>query len=353
MLREKRASESEDKLLGTIQTSAQRGADIVKKVLTFARGVEGERVSLQPRSLLAEIEKIAAETFPKNIAFHCEATRDLWSVIGDATQLHQVLMNLCVNARDAMPEGGTLTVSAANVRVAKAKAGLFADGQAGPHVLLQVSDTGGGIPAAILEKVFDPFFTTKDQGKGTGLGLSTVLGIVRSHGGFLDVQSEPGKGSSFKVYLPAKPSEVVLRLSPTRPDCPPTGEGELVLVVDDEAEVRAMTEQTLTQHGYQVVSVTNGKEALDLISSHPGNIEAVITDLMMPVMDGMALARHLRQGHPRLPIIAVTGWAQEGFQAKLKDLGVQSFLQKPFSSEELLTSLRNRLNGAKATSGSN
>jgi PAS domain S-box-containing protein len=338
--------EEEREILATIQASAQRGADIVKQVLTFARGVEGERVTLQPNHLIKEMQSIANETFPKNITFRCNVPRDLWTVTGDATQLHQVLLNLCVNARDAMPDGGALLVSAENVQVAKAGLGLFANGKAGPHVLVQVSDTGHGIPPAIIEKIFDPFFTTKEQGKGTGLGLSTVFGIVRSHGGFLDVQSQPGRGSTFKVYLPAQPGKAVLRADAT-PQPSPRGAGECILVVDDEASIRSVTERTLTQHGYQVLVAANGKEALGLLASHPAAVKAVVTDVMMPVMDGMALALALKQSYPQMPVIACTGWGQEGIQAKLKGLGVESFLEKPYPSSALLTTLRQRLPAAR------
>jgi PAS domain S-box-containing protein len=345
ILQLQRPGKEECKMLATILASAKRGAEVVKQVLTFARGVEGERVILQAKHLIKEIHKIAEETFPKQITFRSDVPKDLWTLTGDATQLHQVLMNLCVNARDAMPEGGTLLLSAENVQVAKAKASLFADGKAGPHVLIQVSDTGSGIPPAIIEKIFEPFFTTKELGKGTGLGLSTLLGIVRSHGGFVDVESEPGRGSTFKVYLPAHPGKAVSRVDATPPPSP-RGAGECILVVDDEVNVRSMTERTLTQHGYQVLLAANGKEALGLVASHPAGVKAVVTDIMMPVMDGVALVQVLKQTHPRMLVIACTGWGQEGIQAKLKGLGVESFLEKPYPLGALLMVLRDHLTPA-------
>jgi CheY-like chemotaxis protein len=236
-----------------------------------------------------------------------------------------------------MPEGGALVLSAEIVQVTKAKAGRFADGKAGPHVLMRVSDTGHGIPAAIIEKIFDPFFTTKKQGKGTGLGLSTALGIVRSHGGFVEVESEAGRGTTFAVYLPAEPSQAdsggSAGLMPV-----PRGGGECVLVVDDEANIRSVYQRTLTRYGYEVVAAANGNEALALLASHAG-VKAVVTDVMMPVMDGVALTRALRQSHPRLPVIVCTGWGEQGVEAELQGLGVASFLQKPYPSDQLLGAL--------------
>jgi PAS domain S-box-containing protein len=346
LLQRGKPGREESEILANIQASAQRGANIVKQVLTFARGIEGQRSTLQPEHLVREMHRIAQETFPKNITLQASVPRDLWTVTGDATQLHQVLINLCVNARDAMPEGGTLRLSAKNVQVAKAAASLFADGKTGPHVLLEVADTGQGIPPAIIEKIFDPFFTTKEQNKGTGLGLSTVLGIVRSHGGFVDVASEPGRGSTFKVYLPATPGEDTPRVIGVHP-APPAGQGECVLVVDDEVNIRSVTERTLIKHGYEVLVAANGKEALDLVARHAETLKAVITDIMMPVMDGVAVVCALKQSHQRIPVIACTGWGQEGIQAKLRDLGVTSFLEKPYPSETLLKVLRQQLKSSR------
>ncbi|MGH7973717.1 MAG: PAS domain S-box protein, partial [Limisphaerales bacterium] len=303
--------QEEREILATIQTSAQRGADIVKQVLTFARGIEGQRLILQPKHLLKEIQKIIDGTFPKNILFLCNLPSDLRTVTGDATQLHQVLLNLCINARDAMPEGGTLVLEAENVSVTQGKPGLFADGKPGPHVVLRITDTGHGIPPALLEKIFDPFFTTKEQGRGTGLGLSTVLGIVRSHAGFVEVRSKPGRGTTFEVYLPSIPGSISLCVKQP-PALLPRGAGECILVVDDEPNIRSVTERTLSQQGYHVILAANGKEALQVLARHSEEVKAVVTDIMMPVMDGMTLVSMLKQTHPHLPIVACTGWGQEG-----------------------------------------
>jgi PAS domain S-box-containing protein len=340
LLQLRRPEEAE--VLANILTSAQRGADIVKQVLTFARGVEGEHGVLQPKHLIREIEKIALGTFPKSITFRSEVAKDLWAVNGDATQLHQVLLNLCVNARDAMPSGGALTVSAENVPAVKEKAGLFADAKAQPYVLITVGDTGTGIPPEILDKIFDPFFTTKEQGKGTGLGLSTVLGIVRSHGGFIDLDTQAGRGTVFKIYLPPAGSQIVTAESaPPAPS--PRGTGECILVVDDESGIRTITERTLTYHGYQVLLATNGREALSVFAEHSERVKGVITDIMMPTMDGLALAQEIRRTHPQIPIVVCTGWTSETVQAQLKEVGVAAFLAKPCSSAMLLATLRHAL----------
>ena len=207
-------------LITIIGTSAERGADMVRQVLSFARGVEGRRMEVQVKHLLADMEKIARDTFPSDIQIRSIIPHDLWTIQGDPTQIHQVLLNLCVNARDAMPRGGALTISAENRALDEHYAALEADAAPGPYVYIQVEDTGTGIPPEVIEKIFDPFFTTKEVGKGTGLGLSTSAAIVKSHGGFMRVYSEPGKGTRFKLYLPAQTEASAGRRSPRpRPRC--------------------------------------------------------------------------------------------------------------------------------------
>ena len=248
LLREKLPDPRDRELMGLIEKSAQRGADIIRQLLAFSRGVEGERVSLQTRHLIKEMAGIVRETFPRNITLVEGAERDLWPIIADATQLHQVLMNLCVNARDAMPEGGTLTITAKNVRLAKHDTQLGAKAVDGPYVLLTVRDTGHGIPPELIDRIFEPFFTTKAVGQGTGLGLSTVLGIVRSHGGFITTYSEPGQGSSFNVYLPAVLDSRILAATADT-ETLADGGGETVLVVDDEAAIVAAVRICLERRG--------------------------------------------------------------------------------------------------------
>ncbi len=259
----------------------------------------------------------------------------LWTVVGDPTQLHQVLLNLCVNARDVMPGGGALTISAENVALDEYYAALNPEAHPGPYVCVHVEDTGTGIPPGIIEKIFDPFFTTKELGKGTGLGLSTTLGIVKSHGGFLQVYSEPGHGTKFHVFLPAETDfrgeaaeEATTEL--------PRGHGELILVVDDESSVRQITRQTLEACGYRVSLATNGSEALAAYATHGPEIAVVLTDMTMPVMNGPVLIEVLHKLNPALPIIAASGLAADSQAASAR---VARFLLKPFTAETLLNAL--------------
>jgi CheY-like chemotaxis protein len=289
--------------------------------------------------------KIMRGTFPKDLTIEATIEPQLHPVIGDATQLHQVLLNLCVNARDAMPDGGKLRLRAANLDLDSSYASMLADATPGLHVLLEVSDTGSGIPPEVLERIFEPFFTTKGLGQGTGLGLSTVLGIVKSHGGFLNVKSEPGKGTTFQVYLPAAVNRGAA--PPTAsPSDPPTGRGELVLVVDDEIAVCNAARTVLEAHGYRVLLATDGTEALAESAQNSGTISLVLTDIMMPHMDGMVLLRALCKMKPGLPMIASTGLGDKVQLTQLKALGVKSVINKPYSALTLLNAIHEALHPA-------
>jgi PAS domain S-box-containing protein len=327
-----------DSILSSIETAAQRGAAIVKQVLTFARGIKGERVLVQPEHLIKEIVKIAQETFPKSISVSQQTAASLSPLEGDPTQLHQVLLNLCVNARDAMPDGGKLRVTAENFTVDENYSSMIPDAKPGRHILIKVGDSGQGIPDSILNQIFDPFFTTKEHGKGTGLGLSTVAGIVKGHGGFIEVESRIREGTTFKIYLPAAQGHhavpEVAHLAQ-----PPRGDGELILIVDDETDILAVTETMLTQSNYRVLTATDGTEALAVFSQHRDEVSAVMTDIMMPYVDGVALARALRKMKPSLPIIASSGLNEEKRLAELKTLGVAVSLLKPYNGQKLLETL--------------
>ena len=222
---------------------------MVKQVLSFARGVEGRQVEVQIGHLLHEIEKIANETFLKSIRVRCNMPAGLWTGVGDPTQLHQVLLNLCVNARDAMPHGGVLSLSARNLQVDDQYAGMNPDAHPGPHVVIDVEDNGSGMPPEVFERIFEPFYTTKELGKGTGLGLSTTLAIIKGHRGFIRVQSDPGIGTKFSVFLPAQ--TVAGQSLAIAENELPRGNDELVLVIDDEASVQQITRQTLEIFGYR------------------------------------------------------------------------------------------------------
>jgi PAS domain S-box-containing protein len=324
-----------ERMLAIIESSAERGAGIVKQVLTFARGVEGERVLLQPKHLLGELGKIMAQTFPRNIDIQNQMPTDLWLVTGDATQLHQVLLNLCVNARDAMPQGGTLTLGAENIEVDEHLASMNPGAQLGPHLLFRVADTGTGISNETMEKMFDPFFTTKEVGKGTGLGLATVIGIVKSHDGFLTVQSEIGVGTTFKVFVPASPDEHSAA-DAREIEAVGGGNGELVLVVDDEAPIREALVRTLQGNGYRVYTAEDGTDALALYFQRRDEIDVVLTDISMGQMDGITLVRSLRKLNPDVRVIASSGHMQKENVTVLNGLGVKALLDKPYTADKLL-----------------
>ncbi|MEZ0255867.1 MAG: ATP-binding protein, partial [Chthoniobacter sp.] len=329
-------------LLETVAVSARRGADMVRQVLSFARGLEGQRALVRPSQLITEVQRIARDTFPKFISVQVTGQENTWSLLGDPTQLHQVLLNLCVNARDAMPNGGILTLRAANLHIDSQFAAMHPDAKPGPYVVMEIADTGIGMTADVIEKIFEPFFTTKEIGKGTGLGLSTTLAIVRSHGGFATVESIPGKGTKFRVHLPAEPDGAEVSHGDSQSEFP-RGHEELVLVIDDEASVRSITSQTLTAFGYRVVTAVDGAEGVAKYAQHMLEIAAVVTDMMMPVMDGVATIRALSRLNPLVKIIAASGLATKGAEAEAAGAGVKLFLPKPYTASSLLVALRDLL----------
>jgi PAS domain S-box-containing protein len=335
LLKDKMVDQRDRDILLMVEHGAQRGASIIGQLLTFSRGIEGERVSVQLRHLVKELTHMMHETFPRNITIECQTPPDLWCVMADGTQLHQVLLNLCVNARDAMSGGGKLTLEAANVELGDARVRTNPQAKPGPHVVISVSDTGHGIPPTIIHRIFDPFFTTKGVGKGTGLGLSTVMGIVKSHGGFLTVYSEPGRGTVFKVYLPAQVEAVVPQAGKSSAPAS-TGHNELILVVDDEDMICEMMNRTFLKHGYRVLIAHNGGEALQLFIQHHGAVQLVVTDVMMPVMGGVELIQSLRVLDPHVRVIASSGLDQDARRAELRAMGVTDLLNKPFGAPELL-----------------
>ena len=328
--------ERSKRLLPILINNAKRGANLVKQILSFTRGMEGDRTLLQPKHLINEIKQVIRETFPKQIQLSEEIQPNLWMISGDATQLHQVMMNLCVNARDAMPEGGRLTLKVTNFIVDENYAQMHIDAKIGSYLLISVTDTGVGIAPEILDRIFEPFFTTKELGKGTGLGLSTVLGIVKSHGGFIHVQSKINKGSHFQVYLPAQeikeiPEEPELNL--------PLGEGELILVVDDEDSIRDITKTSLENYNYKAITASDGIEAIALYAEHRDEISIVLTDIVMPAMDGLTTIRTLQKINPKVKIIAVSGLISNDKVNSASDIGINAFLSKPYTAQQLLQTI--------------
>jgi len=334
------------KILETIEVSARRGADIVRQVLSFARGLEGERVEVQPKHLLKEIESIIKDTFPKDIRLHFSIPPDIWTILGDPTQVHQILLNLCVNARDAMPNGGRLTIAVENCVLDEHYAAMNTEAKAGRYVNINVTDTGTGMPPNILEKIFEPFFTTKAVNKGTGLGLSTVMAIVKSHGGIINVYSERGKGTNFKLFLPAVEVSSQARKEQLAEASLPRGKGETILLVDDEASIITIATQTLQAYGYHVLAATDGAEAVAVYARHKDKIAAVLTDMAMPIMDGVATIRALLKINPAVKIIAASGLNANADVTKASGAGIKHFLAKPYTAGTLLKILRKILDEA-------
>lgn len=326
-------------LLETVQSSARRGADMVRQLLTFARGADGQFVPLQVRHLLRDLQKIISSTFPKNINVRATYGTDIPAIRGDATQLHQVFLNLALNARDAMARGGTLTIRVEPFKVDETFAAAAREAKPGLYVRVLIADTGSGIPIEIQDRIFEPFFTTKSPDKGTGLGLSTVLGIVRSHGGFLHLESTVGQGSSFSVFLPA---DVELQVPETGmvDEIPLSGEGRLVLIVDDEAAIREVCRTVLEAFGYEVVVARDGTEGVAQVTRHGNRIHLVLTDVQMPHMDGVTFVRTLRHLWPKLVVAVMTGRNEAALATELKELGVAAILEKPYNRHQLMGLLR-------------
>ena len=331
----------EQELITAISRSAQRGADMITQLLSFARGVEGQQAPFDLAAVVRDVRKIVAETFPRHIEINTRVEGGLWTVHGDATQLHQVLLNLCVNARDAMPDGGSLTIEARNERLDAQLAGADADSPDTPYVVLAVQDTGIGMSEEVLEKIFDPFFTTKDVGKGTGLGLATSLSIVQRHRGFIRVASRPGEGARFTIWLPAV--EATLLPAPEDAMPLPRGEGQTVLLVDDEAPIRQVAEQMLRAYGYQVVAAADGAEALALYAKLRRTISVALVDMMMPLMDGPATIQALRRINPWLPVVATSGIADDSNVQRAQAAGALALVPKPYTAERLLPELSRAL----------
>ncbi|MBI3941025.1 MAG: PAS domain S-box protein [Acidobacteria bacterium] len=338
MLQQKTDDDETQEWLATLLASAERASEVVRQVLLFARGVQGEHAPLQPRYLIREVIGIMKETLPRSIDVRFHLPQDLWNIHGDSTQLHQVLINLCLNARDAMPGGGTLSIKAENLSIDERYVRAYPDARPGRHVLITVSDTGEGIPADVIDKIFDPFFTTKEAGKGTGLGLSTALGIVKSHQGSIRVESEAEKGATFQVVLPALESESPAELATARVKLP-LGRGETILVVDDEKAIQDITGATLQHFGYRVLRARDGAEALALFAQNRSEIRAVLLDMMMPYLDGPATVRALRRIDREIRIIATSGLVDDSAAVRFAQETVDKFLMKPYTADALLTTL--------------
>ncbi|HXI72124.1 MAG TPA: response regulator [Verrucomicrobiae bacterium] len=340
LLRENAPPEQNESLLLTMETSAKRSADMLRQMLTFARGGEIKKTVVHPAQLVKEMGKIVADIFPKSIQCRVQISQTPHPIACIPTQLQQVLMNLCVNARDALPNGGTITLNVKNVPLTPGEAARHKDAKPGDYVCFSVADTGEGIPSGCLEKIFQPFFTTKLPGKGTGLGLSTSLNIIRSHDGFMTVHSEAGHGAEFKVYLPAA-GNAVAELAPEKISLP-AGDGECILVVDDEAAILAILRAALENYGYTVVTAASVPEAINYLRANDPAIHLVIINLDMPFMDNRVTMTTLRKMSPGLKFISVAGSEKSAENAQCRS-NADAFVVKPFTDEVLITAVHKAL----------
>lgn len=326
-------------VLSTLEKSADRGANLVRQILSFVQGTATEKVLIPVRHLVRDIALVINGTFPKSIRLADHIAPDLWSIVANPTQIHQVMLNLCVNARDAMPDGGTLRLRAENLVLDAAAARAIEGARPGAFVVLHIEDTGTGIEPEVVARMWEPFFTTKDVGKGTGLGLSTVRAIIENHLGFVQLRTKPGRGTCFRVYLPAADVVKPAGAAPTSPPLP-HGRGELILVVDDERTMREMTQAMLQRNGYRALVAGDGAEATAVFAQHAAEIRLVITDLQMPNLDGRTLCRVLRRHNPAVKLLAFSGLAtpDETPDTAITEF-VDAFLPKPFRPEILVATV--------------
>ena len=347
LLQESVTNERDARLIETLRTGVQRGADMVKQILSFTRGEQGARCAIHLKHVIYEVSKITRETFPRKIQIKTSVANDLWPVLADTTQLHQVLMNLCLNARDAMPEGGTLTIQAENLLLDPQSAERPPEARAGSYLVVTVEDTGDGIPPEIVANIWEPFFTTKAPGQGTGLGLSTVANIIKGHGGFIRLESQPGQGSRFRIFLPAAESNAPDAV-PEPSDHVKGGHGENILVIDDEHAIQEITKAIFNKYGYRVLTASDGTEAVALFAQHKDDIDLVLTDMVMPFLDGPATISALRRLDPDVRIIAASGLSEN--EEMVGGLANTTFLLKPFTTEKLLTTVSQALQPSRLTS---
>jgi two-component system, cell cycle sensor histidine kinase and response regulator CckA len=347
LLRERATNPDDLRVIMSLEKSAERGVDLVRQILSFAQGAGGLHQAVEVKPLLEETMSVVRESFPKDIILNARVSDSLWPIMADPTQVHQVLLNLCVNARDAMRSGGTLTLSAENCLLSENAAQRIEGASPGAWVVLHVEDTGTGIPPDVREHIWEPFFTTKGAEGGTGLGLSTVRGIVENHKGFITLRTTAGRGTTFRVYLPAaevkKEGGNVEPMSPGAMD----GAGELIVVVDDDARIREMTAAILSRHGYRVLTASDGTEAVAIFAARGGEISMIITDVRMPNLDGAALANVVLQLNPLVKILAMSGLSSGGHNGQMQRYA-GAFLYKPFKIEALLHAVHGLLHSENA-----
>lgn len=340
LLSAKLTSEEDQRLIEKTKASATHGAALVQQLLAFARGADAKRTRIDPAMALVDLQPLIRQSLPPAIQLVLPAGARAWPILADATQFNQVLINLCINARDAMLHGGRLEIATANVNVDVALASANPGAKSGPYVRISVIDSGTGIPPSIVDKIFDPFFTTKAAGKGTGLGLSMVAGILKSHGGFVQVESELGRGATFHLYFPATPEPVSPIVRSDDP-APIRGGGEGILLIDDEPVVRDTLQMLLQRAGYRVFAAGDGNTGIAEFDRRRQDIALVITDMMLPDQIGTEVVKSLRRRHATLPVIAISGMMASGDFDELLDLQpAVECLSKPLSPAVLLGAVR-------------
>ncbi len=330
--------------LGRVLQAGKNGADLVQRLLTFSRKTETKPLNLDLNQRIRQTQKFLERTIPKMIDIQVVLADDLARIYVDPTQVDQVLMNLAVNARDAMPEGGKLVIETSNVFLDEAWDKALLGAKPGEYVLLRVSDTGDGMDKETQDHIFEPFYTTKEAGKGTGLGLAMVYGIVHQHGGYITCYSEPGEGTTFKMYFPAIEMEM-------NPDVAATGimpafGTETILLVDDEEFVRDLGKRILERSGYTVLTAANGKEALDLYKTEREKISVVILDLIMPEMGGKQCLEELLKIDPKVRVLIASGFAADGRTKAAMETGARGFVDKPYNMKRMLQAVRGVLDEA-------
>jgi two-component system, cell cycle sensor histidine kinase and response regulator CckA len=340
LLLRKKEGESDYANLQQIYQAGKRGSDLVKSLLTFSRKVETNYVPLDLNQEITSVRNLLSRTIPKTIRIDLHLSGNLESIMADPSQIGQILMNLGVNARDAMPDGGMLSIQTANVKLDEEYCSEHLETKPRGYVLLTVLDTGQGMDQKTLSHIFEPFYTTKETGKGTGLGLATVYGIVSQHGGHITCNSEPGLGTTFKIYFPTVAEE---RDSETPAiERPIRGGNETILLVDDEEALRDLGTILLTRFGYEVVTANDGIEALEIYQREKDRIALILLDLIMPEMDGKQCLGEILRVNPNAKVVLASGYSEAG-PAISATAGAKGYIQKPYDMRQLLTTVRDIL----------
>ena len=325
--------------IDTITKATERGADLVKQLLTFARKTETFFETVSINDMIREINQLLKETFPKTITISTSLDQDLPAIVADASQIHQVLLNLCVNARDAMPSGGTLSISTGAIE-GEAVRSRFPKATARFYVQIQVTDTGLGMDEATRHRIFEPFFTTKELGKGTGLGLAVVFGIIEKHNGFIDVRSAPGEGTSFTVYLPIPGRAPKVSQQARKGVEEIAGGMETILVIEDEEMLRELMKAVLTSKGYTVLLADDGMKGVEMYKSHQKEIAVIVSDLGLPLLGGQDVFRQIREMDPQAKVILASGFIHPEMKSEMYKSGAKHFIQKPYLPDEVLRKIR-------------